>query len=74
MSYLRHTMADRINKRENRLVCLLNDEESAFVERYLRKYKISNKGRWVRETLMSFIYQNLGHDYPTLFDEQEMRR
>ena len=67
-------MTDRSDNRNNRLVCLINDEEREFIERYLRKYRISNKSRWMRETLMRFIYQNLGNDYPTLFNEQEMRR
>lgn len=67
-------MEPKDNKRNRRLVCHISDEENAFIERYLRKYKISNKSRWVRETLMTFIYQNLSKDYPTLFDEQDMRR
>lgn len=60
--------------RNHKVVTLLNNQEREFMEKYLRKYKISNKSRWIRETLMTFIYQNLGNDYPTLFDEQEMRR
>ena len=67
-------MAVKSNIRKKRLVCTVSDEEDAFIEQYLRKYKISNKSRWIWETLVSFIYQNLGNDYPTLFDEQEMRR
>ena len=66
-------MADKDN-RNHRLVCLMNDEEMEFMERYLRKCRITNKSRWMRETLVGFMYQNLGKDYPTLFDEQEMRR
>lgn len=66
-------MADKKN-RNKRLVTLLTAEEDAFINSYLDKYRIANKGRWVRETLISFIYQNLGNDYPTLFNEQEMRR
>lgn len=61
-------------KRETRMVCLLSDKEKNFIEGYLSKYKITNRSRWMRETLLSFIYQKLGSDYPTLFDEQEMRR
>lgn len=67
-------MAEKNNVRKKRLVCHISDEEDAFIERYLRKYRISNKSRWVRETLISFIYQNLSKDYPTLFDEHDMRR
>ncbi|MBO4499621.1 MAG: hypothetical protein J5732_05150 [Bacteroidaceae bacterium] len=65
---------DANGKRETRMVCLLNDKERDFIDDYLSKYKISNRSRWMRETLLSFIYQKLGTDYPTLFDEQDMRR
>ncbi|MBQ8360984.1 MAG: hypothetical protein IJX44_03445 [Bacteroidaceae bacterium] len=62
-------------KRHQRLVCLVSEEEAQIVDRYLKKYKITNKGRWVRETLLAFIHRNMmEEDYPTLFNEHEMRR
>ncbi|MBR5234979.1 MAG: hypothetical protein IKY64_08535 [Bacteroidaceae bacterium] len=60
--------------RHSRLVCLVSDEEMRFIDNYLRKYKIENKSRWMRETLLTFIHQNLDQDYPTLFNEHDMRR
>lgn len=60
--------------RVNRVVFMLNDEESKAIERYLTKYKIQNKSRWYRETIMSHILRTLEEDYPTLFKETEMRR
>lgn len=60
--------------RHARLVCLVSDEEMRIVDNYLRKYKIENKSRWMRETLLAFIHQNLEQDYPTLFNEHDMRR
>ena len=45
-----------------------------FVERYLEKYKITNKSRWLRETILMFIHKNMEEDYPTLFGEHDMRR
>ena len=61
--------------RHQRMVCLISEEEAQIVENYLRKYKITNKGRWMRETLLSFIHRNMvEEDYPTLFNEHEMRR
>ena len=44
------------------------------MDSYLRKYHIENRSRWMRETLMAFMLQNLEKDYPTLFDEHDMRR
>ena len=64
-----------VPKRHQRMVCLLSEEEVQIVDRYLKKYRITNKGRWMRETLLSFIHRNMmEEDYPTLFNEHEMRR
>lgn len=60
--------------RHSRIVCLVSDEEMKIIDDYLKKYKISNKSNWMRETLLSFIYKNLDEDYPTLFGEHDMRR
>lgn len=60
--------------RKERYSFLVNPDERQMIENYLRKYKIRNRSRWMRETLMTFIIKNLDQDYPTLFNEQEMRR
>ena len=61
-------------RRERRMSILLSDEEQLIVDRYLEKYKITNKSRWLRETILMFIYKNMEEDYPTLFGEHDMRR
>ena len=61
-------------KRERRMSILLSDEEQLIVDRYLEKYKITNKSRWLRETILKFIHKNMEEDYPTLFGEHDMRR
>ena len=53
---------------------MLNDDEYKTVQRYLDKYRIANKSRWYRETILSLIMRTLEEDYPTLFNENEMRR
>jgi hypothetical protein len=60
--------------RNERYSFLINSEEKQMIENYLRKYRIRNRSRWMRETLITFIIKNLDQDYPTLFNEQEMRR
>lgn len=60
--------------RVHKVTFMLNDEEYKTVERYLSKYKIINKSRWYRETILSHILKTLEEDYPTLFKETEMRR
>lgn len=61
-------------KRRQRMVCLMSEEEVRIVEGYLKRYRITNKARWLRETVLSFIYQQMEEDYPTLFNEHDMRR
>lgn len=61
-------------KRHLRMVCLLSEEEQRIIDRYLEKYRITNKSRWFRETILMFIYKNMDEDYPTLFGEHDMRR
>ncbi len=53
---------------------MLNEEEDKLISFYLKKYKISNRSRWFRETIVSHILKTLDKDYPTLFEENEMRR
>lgn len=60
--------------RNNLVAFMLNDEEMKAVNRFVAKYKIQNKSKWMRETLMSSIFRQLSEDYPTLFAEYEMKR
>lgn len=61
-------------QRIHKVTFMLNDEEYKTVERYLKRYNISNKSRWYRETILSHVLKTLEEDYPTLFKETEMRR
>jgi hypothetical protein len=67
-------MSKEENIRNIKLTCLTNEEEKKLIDSYLRKYNISNRSRWMRETIIAFILKNLDQDYPTLFKEQDMRR
>jgi hypothetical protein len=62
------------SKRLLRMTCLMSEDEQKIVDRYLEKYKITNKSRWLRETILTFVYKNMEEDYPTLFGEHDMRR
>ena len=49
-------------------VFMLNDEENKALDRYIAKYKVKNKSRFIRETLMISILKKFDEDQPTLFD------
>jgi len=60
--------------RLHKVTFLLNEKELDLMRRYLDKYNIENRSGWCRETLLKHIISNMIYDYPTLFDENEMRR
>lgn len=66
--------AAQVLRRNKRVSFMLNEEEYKKINSYLAKYKITNRSRWFRETMLSHIHIVLLKDYPTLFGENEMRR
>ncbi len=59
--------------RENTVTFSLNDPEYQALQKYLTKYKITNRSRFLRESVMKVVLNRLTEDYPTLFGEKEMR-
>ncbi|MFW9598129.1 MAG: hypothetical protein ACMV0Y_09285 [Paludibacter sp.] len=58
----------RTSTRTHRQVFVLNDDENKALNRYLAKYKVQNKAKFIRETLMTTIIRKLEEDHPRLFD------
>ena len=61
-------VSQRNSLRTHREIFTLNDEENKALNRYISKYKIKNKSKFIRETLMLAIIRKLEEDHPTLFD------
>ena len=57
----------RISTRKNRVAIMLNDEEMKAMNRFITTYKVTNKSRFMRETLMTAILKKFEEDHPTLF-------
>ncbi len=60
--------------RTKQAVFMLSEEEHDFIQFYLKKQKITNRSRWYRETIIAHVLRSMEQDYPTLFEENEMRR
>ncbi|HZK69278.1 MAG TPA: hypothetical protein VFC36_06760 [Paludibacter sp.] len=60
--------SQRNSLRTHRQIFTLNDEENKALERYIAKYKVQNKSKFIRETLMVSIIRRFEEDHPTLFD------
>ena len=69
-------MSKQVNKgnvkreslRTHKHLFTLNDAENKVLNRFLQKYKVTNKSRYIRETLIMSILKKLEEDTPTLFD------
>lgn len=69
-------MSNKVNKgnlkrdslRVHKHLFTLNDAENKVLNRFLEKYKVTNKSRFIRETLIITILKKLEEDSPTLFD------
>jgi hypothetical protein len=55
-------------KRKHKIVFKLNDYEADALERFCNKYRVQNRSRFIRETVMQAILERFDEDYPTLFD------
>jgi len=61
-------VSKRNSLRTHRQIFTLNDEENRALIRYISKYKVQNKSKFIREALMLTIIKKLEEDHPTLFD------
>ncbi|MDR3142391.1 MAG: hypothetical protein LBU37_11805 [Tannerellaceae bacterium] len=59
--------------RVHRITFMLNNDEHKALLNHFSKYKIENKSRWFREIIFTHVLRTLEEDYPTLFNESEMR-
>lgn len=58
---------DRL-KRKHRQQFLFNDYELQAFNKFCKKYKVKNKAKFMRETIVTAILKKFDEDYPTLFD------
>lgn len=60
--------SQRNSLRKHRQIFTLNDEENKALNRYIAKYKVQNKSKFIREAVMLTIIRKMEEDHPTLFD------
>ncbi len=54
--------------RKNPQSILFNNREMKAIEAYCTKYKVKNKAKFMRETILSEILRKFDEDYPSLFE------
>ncbi|MBQ0118390.1 MAG: hypothetical protein MJZ88_04120 [Paludibacteraceae bacterium] len=54
--------------RQNKISILLNDSEMRVLNKYCDRYRVRNRSKLIRETLMRAFLKQFDKDQPTLFD------
>ena len=60
---------DENYKRKYSKTLLLNNYEIQALDKYFKKYKITNKSKFMRESIMKVVLKKFSDDYPTLWDQ-----
>jgi hypothetical protein len=60
-------------KRINRKVIQFNNKELTAIEVYCAKYQVANKSQFMRETIISTILKKFSDDYPTLWEDPQLK-
>jgi hypothetical protein len=58
-------------KRKHKLSFHFNDYEYQALSKYCKKYRVKNKSKFMRETVVTAILKKFDEDYPSLFEQQE---
>ena len=66
----RKTEKDESLKRVHRKTILLNKRENQAIEHYIKKYKIKNKSKFMREIIITSVLKKFDEDYPSLFEKK----
>lgn len=67
---VRRKHKDHNLKRVNKKIILFNNLEWSAIENYCNKFRITNKTKFMRETIITEILKKFSDNYPSLFDDQ----
>ena len=60
-------------KRINKMSILLNNMELSALNKYCQQFKVKNKSQFMREAIITEILKKFDRNYPTLWDEKQLR-
>ncbi len=58
--------------RKHRSTFMLTEEENSAIAMYCKKYKVSNKSKFMREAVLRTVMEKFLDDYPTLFEKEDL--
>jgi len=66
----RKVKKDESLKRVHRKSILFNKREIQAIDHYCKKYKITNKSKFMREIIITSVLKKFDEDYPSLFEKK----
>jgi hypothetical protein len=66
----RKVKKDESLKRVYRKSILFNKREIQAIDHYCKKYKITNKSKFMREIIITSVLKKFDEDYPSLFEKK----
>ena len=73
MAATKNNLPGKTSKLRTKKAVFMLSEEGMISSVLPEKQKITNRSRY-RETIIAHVLRNMEQDYPTLFEENEMRR
>jgi hypothetical protein len=70
---IRNNNKDESLKRKARQTIRFNNRELSAIQQYCDKFKVKNKSRFMREVIITEVLRKFDENYPTLWDEPQMR-
>ncbi len=58
-------------KRNNKITLALNNRELRALNIYCNRYRVANKSRFLRETIMTAILKRFDEEHPSLWEDSE---
>ena len=65
---MRRKKTNKALPRNCRVTVMFNASELRAIEAYCRRYRITNRSHFIRQTLLKYILKRFADDQPTLFD------
>ena len=69
----RRKTKDASLKREIPQTIRFNSRELSALNQYCEKFKVRNKAKFMRETIITEILRKFDENYPTLWDDDQLR-
>jgi hypothetical protein len=60
--------------RKHKMSFAFNELEQNALESYCKKYKVENRSKFMRETIVTAILKQFDKDYPSLFDQLDKEK